>query len=277
MFLWKTIADNASFIFNPAVRLAFLILTGVLLGFQPAHAAQTAYSFGEFLVAPLRIHLLTAKDVPALHTTLVESDIQRILVKVNKVWAAAGVHFYVESILKEEAVRQNLFDKEVAKTELAWVKRHYPEKSRITNAFNIYYIKQFGVNGVYFPDSIFVKDTASLRKVENGLDEPLPRVTSHELGHALSLPHRQNVTNLMASGTSGFAFDAAEIERARAAARRFNWIKPAGVLLAEADRLFGQGQKSEALKIYQILALLPLESPQLTQVRQRLKNAKVAP
>ena len=151
------------------------------------------------------------------------------------------------------------------------MKRHYPEKTRTTNAFNIYYIKQFGVNGVYFQDSIFVKHTASLRKVENGLDEPLPRVTSHELGHALSLPHRQNVTNLMASGTSGFALSAEDIQRARAAAGKFGWIKPAGTLLAEANRLFDSGQKADALRIYQSLALLPFETPQLTQARRRLK------
>ncbi len=259
------------------MRATLFILATTILGFQPSHAAEPAFGLDDFLVAPVRIHLLSAKEIPALHTTLAETDIQRILGKANKVWAAAGIHFHIESILKEEAVRQDLFDKEVAKTELAWVKRHYPEKTRATNAFNIYYIKQFGVNGVYFQDSIFVKDTASLRKVENGLDEPLPRVTSHELGHALSLPHRQNVTNLMASGTSGFAFSAEEIQRARAAARKFGWIKPAGALLTEADRLFTQGKKAEALKIYQSLALLPLESPRLTQVHQRLKAAKVAP
>lgn len=267
----KTIAADTAFVLNPTMRAILFLFIAAILGFQPSHAAEPAFGFDDFLVAPVRIHLLSAKDVPALHTTLVEADIQRILGKANKVWAAAGVHFHIESILKEEAVRQELFDKEAAKTELAWVKRHYPEKTRITNAFNIYYIKQFGVNGVYFPDSIFVKDTASLRKVEPGLDEPLPRVTSHELGHALSLPHRQNVTNLMASGTSGFAFNADEIQRARAAARGFNWIKPAKTLLAEADRLFDSGQKADALRIYQSLALLPLESPQLTQARQRLK------
>jgi len=50
---------------------------------------------------------------------------------------------------------------------------------------HIYYIKQFGANGVFLGRAIFVKDTAALRPVEGGIDEPLPRVTSHELGHAL--------------------------------------------------------------------------------------------
>ena len=253
------------------MRSLWCLLAVLLAGHGSARAAEPAFGFDDFLVAPLRVHLLTAKTVPALHTTLVEADVQRILGKVNKVWAAAGVHFYLESVLREEAIEQETYDKEAAKTGLDWVKRHRPEPSRLTNGFNLYYIKQFGVNGVYFPEAMFVKDTASLRKVEPGLDEPLPRVTSHELGHALGLPHRQSVTNLMASGTSGFAFNAEEIQRARATARKFPWIKPAGVLHAEANRLHELGRKAEALELYQPLALLPLDTHQLIQARQRLK------
>jgi len=249
------------------------VIVAVAAAFSSAlPAAEPAFGFDEFLVAPLRVHLLTAKEVPALHTTLVEADIHRILAKANKVWAAAGVHFYLESIIKEEASNQEVYDKESSKNDTKWVKRHYYVKNMASNAFNIYYIKQFSVNGVYFPEAIFVKDTASLRKVEPGLDEPLPRVTSHELGHALSLAHRQDVTNLMASGTSGFALNGSEIAKAREAAVKFGWIRPAGSIFAEAGRHFDQGRNGEALKIYQMLAQIPIESPQMVQIRQRLKT-----
>jgi hypothetical protein len=94
-----------------------------------------------------------------------------------------------------------------------------PPQSREFPGFRVFYIHQFDVNGIYYGRSeAMVKDTARLRKVSGGIDEPIPRVTAHELGHGLSLPHRQDNTNLMASGTSGTSLNESEIKQAREAA-----------------------------------------------------------
>ena len=52
-------------------------------------ASKNQLQFNDYLLAPVRIHLLSAKDSPAIQTTLTESDITRILAKINGVWAQA--------------------------------------------------------------------------------------------------------------------------------------------------------------------------------------------
>ena len=144
-----------------------------------------------------------------------------------------------------------------------------PRESRANAAFDIYYVKQLDVNGFYTPRGIFVKDTASLRPVEGGIDEPIPRVTSHELGHALSLPHRQETTNLMASGTTGTLFNTAEIEQTREAAKKFPWIESAPALRKRADEARTASHPDEARPLYRVLAALPLDAEPVTEAKQR--------
>lgn len=212
---------------------------------------SAAFDFNDWLIVPLRIHLLASQDTPALQTTLTEQDLARILPKMNRVWAQAGIQFRVESIVRESALPLENADVQ-RREELP--ARTAPE-SRSKAAFNIYYVKELDVNGFYTPRAIFVKDTASLRRVEGGIDEPIPRVTSHELGHALSLPHRQDTTNLMASGTTGTLLNDAEIQQTREAARKFAWIETAPALLKRAEEA---GHSAEAEELRRVIGSLPL-------------------
>ena len=96
-----------------------------------------------------------------------------------------------------------------------------PRERLLKAGLNVCYVKEMEQNGFWSGELALVKDTAWLKKVPGGLDEPIPRVTAHELGHALGLPHRQDVTNLMASGTTGFSLNEDEIAKARAGAGKF--------------------------------------------------------
>ncbi len=230
-------------------------------------AATNEFSFDEYLVAGVRVHLLAAKDSPDIQTTLTERDIDRIVEKVNRVWAQAGIHFYVESLVHEEATRQetNARPRNVTRSDLLELR---PEASKAASMFHLYYLKNMPVNGIYFPDAIFVKDTASLQRVEGGIDEPLPRVTSHELGHAFGLPHRQDRTNLMASGTTGTWLNETEIHEARETARAMSGVEPASSLLNKAEALLRANNKSDAANLFSRLATIPRKAPQVEPAKQ---------
>jgi len=177
----------------------------------------------EFVIIPLRVHVLGG-DAEEVDCKLSDADVERILGKVNRVWSVAGVHFGLESIVREPAARVGEFKEtrdRVGSTPLSLYRILRPKGSATFDGLHVYYVHKMPVNGVWMgEDFAFVQETARLREVEGGIDEPVPRVTSHELGHALGLPHRQARTNLMASGTTGTLLNEAEVKVARETARK---------------------------------------------------------
>lgn len=165
----------------------------------------------------VRVHLMQSVTNPAMNTTLTETDIKRIFIKVNNVWSVAGIQFEIESIGPTKAM--DLGKEQTLLPEFDKVSAMIPKDRLAADAINVCYVKSVTPNGFYNGKLIVVKDTAALKEVAGGIDEPLPRVTSHELGHALGLAHRQDSTNLMQSGTTGFSLNDVEIATARERAK----------------------------------------------------------
>jgi len=236
-----------------------------------AELSRPKFSFSDWLIAPVRVHLLAATNGPAIHTTLTNSDVARVLKKMNGIWSQAGISFWLESLVREESLNQGYTARMGLPDDLRGLLSLRPEASRATNLFHIYYVKRFSANGVYLGEAMFVKDTAKLEPVPGGIDEPLPRVSSHELGHALSLQHHTNRHHLMFRGTTGTNLDAVEIRQARAVAERLPWIERAPDLLKRAGELNEKKNAAEARRLYSRLAVIPLDEPSVRLSRERTK------
>ena len=264
----------------------------------PADAVVERPAFDKFIIVPLRVHVLTATDLPEVDCKLSDDDVRRIIGKVNGVvWHAAGIHFALESIRREPAARQDDFRRlrdlvgGAPPVELYPILRPAPAEAKPGSGgdnedvkgaagagaapagarsdrpgaahekfegLHVYYVHDLPGNGVYFrEDFAFVKETATLRPVPGGIDEPVPRVTAHELGHALGLPHRQRWTNLMASGTTGTLLNAAEVAAARERAGRLAGAATVSVWRERAEDAGKSGRAARARQLWSWLAEVP--------------------
>lgn len=247
-----------------------MIWTGLLLTLlsgagrdEPSEPVPPDYA--EFLVIPLHVHILTSEALPEADCKLTDADIARIVGKVNRVWTPAGIHFGVETLRHEPAAHEDryralrdLVESETPPHRIFGGLR--PDATRSDAGLHVYYVHDFDVNGVYMGRGFaFVRETASLREVEGGLDEPLPRVTAHELGHALGLPHRQARTNLLASGTTGTSLNRDEIATAREKARAIPGALGVADVRAEAATAIAQEDLPRARRRLGWLAEIPGE------------------
>lgn len=259
-------------------KLRVVFVLGAAVSWLAASAALAEEAgprrqFDDFLLLPVRVHLLSSPDEAAVATTLTEQDIDRILAKINGIWSQAGVHFWLESLVREEAVAAKGFaeaEKLRPGTRLLALR---PDPTKTDRALHLYYIKAMNSNGIYLGPAMFVKDTAELRSVPGGIDEPLPRVSSHEIGHALGLPHRQDTTNLMASGTTGTSLNSAEVDIARAKAKALTSVRTAASVLQEADEAWTAADMARARELYRRVAnVSAADGPAAKEIGERIKQ-----
>jgi hypothetical protein len=212
-----------------AAALLLVLLQDEPRFFDPAvHEATRTFTVDDFLIVPVRVHRLQSKESDALHCRLKDGDIRRVFSKANRIWNKAGLALGIESITTESALHPADFDED----RLDSFRGTRPAETHPAGMIHLYYVHQLPTNGVFMGrDALFVKDTAALRPVKGGVDEPLPRVSSHEIGHAMGLPHRQDTINLMASGTTGWSINDSEIDTVRAWATTQEWVlRPAAAL-----------------------------------------------
>jgi len=192
----------------------------------------------EFLIVPVRVHVLSSPDLELANCKLRDSDLSRVIAKLNAIWSQAGITFGVESIVREPAAQRDRFRLLVELTQgqldMADLELLLPKPSRVFDGLNVYFFHDLPFNGSYLGgDCVLVQEGAQLNEVKGGSDEPMARVVGHCAGRALSLlPRRGPETSLMALGTTGIDLDADELGRARRVAKTI----PGVMTMAEARK-----------------------------------------
>ncbi|OYW89592.1 MAG: hypothetical protein B7Z23_11545 [Pseudomonadales bacterium 32-61-5] len=161
----------------------------------------------------VRVHLMQSITNPRLQTTLTENEARALFDEVNDIWAQAGIRFELEAIDSLQAL--DLAPKRWFIKDRDWVKKAIPTDQFSPTAIDMCFVKDMGPNGFFYGEPVVVCENPEFHKVSGGAANPVARVTAHELGHVLFLQHRQERTNLMASGKNGISLNAQEIKDAR--------------------------------------------------------------
>ncbi|MFZ2280680.1 MAG: hypothetical protein WAW39_22970 [Prosthecobacter sp.] len=186
-----------------------LIFTLLIVWSLPLHSSEPF----PLIHLRVRVHLMRSITNPRLQTTLKENETRALFDEVNDIWAQAGIRFELEAIDNLQAL--NLAPKRWYIKDRDWVKKAIPTDLFSPTAIDVCFVKDMGPNGFFYGEPVVVCENPEFHKVSGGSGNPVARVTAHELGHVLFLQHRQERTNLMASGKNGVSLNPQEIKDAR--------------------------------------------------------------
>jgi hypothetical protein len=162
----------------------------------------------DLLELSLRVHLMESEHSDALTTSLSAGEVDEVMAGINQVWAQAGIRWSLESLRRSEAegdphAFQRIVDRQLPPFAgvMAGV---LPRDDLTSGAWDVFLIRELGgiAGGIYFPAIPAVLQPEVDPLGFRGLDGGLVRILSHELGHALGLPHVSCTENgnLMAPG-----------------------------------------------------------------------------
>jgi hypothetical protein len=209
-----------------------------------------------FLIVPLRVHILTSRDLKLADCKLRDADITRIVGKLNTIWSKAGLYFGLESIVREPAAQTERFRQlvELKKGEIGLLDylTLLPKAGRGTDGFHAFFFHELPMNGASLVDDIvIVTEQARLNPVKGGIDEPIPRVLGFSIGVALGLEaRREPETSLLAMGTTGIDLSASDIDSARRVAKTVTGVMTIDETqkAAAAAQAAGQADRAKRLR-----------------------------
>jgi hypothetical protein len=216
----------------------------------------------QFVIIPLRVHVLTDPNIDMANCKMTEADVKRVVSNVNAIWHKAGIHFGVESVLREPAAQQERFrltaelgGGQVGAPDL-WMLM--PRASRVFDGLHVYYFHELPFNSAYMGDDVvFAHEQAQVSQIPGGSQDPVARVTAHALGNLLGLPNTNQPRNLMGNGTSGIALAGSQAEAARKVGRTIAGATTVAGLRKAVKAAETKGDAATARRLRSWLAEVP--------------------
>ena len=234
---------------------------------SPAPAADVVKvpAYDQFVVIPLRVHVLTSKGLDLVNGKITDAEAAQVVPKINAIWAKAGIAFGLDSVVREPASQVDRFKAtlevnhgQVAE-DLGPFAYLMPASSRVFDGLHLYLFAQLPLNGEYLggADAAIVREQPELNEVKGGSKEWLARVAARGLGQALGLPGRPDQLGLLSAGTNGVGLNESEIGRARQVARTIPGALGVADAAEEAEAASKRGDLTRARKLWACLAEVP--------------------
>lgn len=218
--------------------LSFVLSGGLCAGEQwpaqpldedaPALPSGSGPDHLETLVLDLRVHLLHAPDSETVTTTLTRAELARVFAGVNRVWDQAGIRWRAGETSRVEvrdgAMHEGVLAGSIPRRPGMMARMVPPDAA--SDGWDVFFIRDLGgkAGGVYLPPITAVLQSERGPSGVRDIEGDLVRILSHELGHALSLPHVRcrEQGNLMSAGCMGVSrthLAPDQVEQARRQAR----------------------------------------------------------
>lgn len=267
---------------NRACKLfAMAVFSASLGGDVPAADVTKVPPFDQFVVIPLRVHVVVSPGFAMTNTQITDAEVAKSLPAINAIWGKAGINFGLDSIVREPAgqvERFQLFVKlnngEFANFDpFAMLLPQTP--SRAFDGLHLYILHELPVNGFYIPaaDAAVTLEKPGLRPVKGGSNDPMARVAARFLGEAIGLPPgREDEVGLASGGTNGVGLSEPEIARVRQFARTIPGASGANDLAKQAEAAAKAKDIDKARRLYTWLTAAPATGPGAAEAKKQLAS-----
>lgn len=259
------------------LALAGLVLASIGADLDAGDVTKVP-AFEQFLVVPLRVHILDSKEFAMTACQISDAEVTRSVAAINAIWSKAGISFGLDSIVHEPAGQIERFQATIKLNDgelpnfdpFAMLLPQTP--SRIFAGAQLYIFHELPLNGFYIPaaDAAVTLERPQLRQVEGGGADPMARVAARFLGEAIGLPPgREDEVGLASGGTNGVGLSEIEIARVRQMAKTVPGVLEVDDMMKQAAAATAK-DVTRARRLYTWLAAIPGAGPGAAEAKQAL-------